>query len=182
MGIDYILSCLLSYSNNAFQTCSSGRDKVLILWDLVKKASVRILPVYECIEGAFIIPNSADLPPVSKVKSKSAIYAASAGEKGKQKIREDYKPFFIMVNLLNNFSPIHLLGVVKIWEMKSGRMLFEQTNSLIPAAKEENGLAVKNLLYNADSNSVGLVSTSHNILMYALDTFECKKQVCNTFL
>jgi hypothetical protein len=64
--------------------------------------------------------------------------------------------------------------------MKSGRMIFHQTNSLIPAAKEENGLAVKHLLYNENDNCIGLVSTSHNILIYTLNTFECKKQVCIT--
>lgn len=62
--------------------------------------------------------------------------------------------------------------------MKSGRLVFEQTNSLIAPAKEENGLAVINLLYNEITNNVGLVSTSHNILIYSLDEFECKKQVC----
>lgn len=61
--------------------------------------------------------------------------------------------------------------------MTTGRLVYEQTNSLIPAADEENGLAVKSLLYNKDTNSVGLVSTSHNILVYTLDKFECKKQV-----
>lgn len=62
--------------------------------------------------------------------------------------------------------------------MKSGRLIFEQTNSLIAPAKEENGLAVINLLYNKVDNSVGLVSTSQNILIYSLDEFVCKKQVC----
>ncbi|XP_058805017.1 transducin beta-like protein 3 [Phymastichus coffea] len=136
----------LSFHEDGVHALSSGRDKVLILWDLVKKASIRINPVYECIEGCFIISNSAILP---IKKKESAIYAASAGEK----------------------------GVVKIWEMKSGQLVYEQTNSLIPPADEENGLAIKSLLYNKDSNSIGLVSTSHNILIYTLDKFECKKQL-----
>jgi hypothetical protein len=42
---------------------------------------LRILPVYECIEGAFIIPSTANLP-ISQTKTKSSIYVASAGEKG----------------------------------------------------------------------------------------------------
>lgn len=48
-------------------------------------------------------------------------------------------------------------GVVKIWEIKSVCIIFKQTNSLILAAKEENGLAVKNFLYNKDNNSIGFV-------------------------
>ncbi|XP_011503744.1 PREDICTED: transducin beta-like protein 3 [Ceratosolen solmsi marchali] len=138
----------LTVHEDGVHALSSGRDKVLILWDLIKKISLRILPVFECIEGAFIIPNTANLP-IPKIKTKSSIYAASAGEN----------------------------GIVKIWEMKSGRMLFHQTNSLIPAAKEENSLAVKHLLYNAKDNNIGLVSTNHNILIYTLNKFECKKQL-----
>ncbi|KAJ8680434.1 hypothetical protein QAD02_016221 [Eretmocerus hayati] len=138
----------LSFHEDGVHALSSGRDKVLILWDLVKKNSLHILPVYESIEGAFILPTNATLP-AFKTKSKSPIYAASAGEK----------------------------GVVKIWEMKSRRLVYEQTNSIIPAAKEEDGLAVKHFLFNANSNSFALISTSHNILIYTLAEFECTKQL-----
>lgn len=60
---------------------SSGRDKVLVLWDILKGTSLKVLPVYEGIEGAFIIPYEAVLPNSLKNKS-SEIYAACAGEKG----------------------------------------------------------------------------------------------------
>lgn len=61
---------------------SSGRDKVLVLWDISQGTSLKILPVYEGIEGAFIIPSAVVLPNSLKNK-KSEIYAACAGEKGK---------------------------------------------------------------------------------------------------
>ncbi|XP_014206176.1 transducin beta-like protein 3 [Copidosoma floridanum] len=137
----------LTFHEDGIHAVSSGRDRVLILWNMVKKASVRVLPVYECLEGAFIIPNNANLPIPKKDEDKS-IYVISAGEK----------------------------GVVKIWEMKSGSAVYEQSNSLITAATDENSLSIRHLLYNKNSNSIGIVSTSQNIFIYTLDNFECKKQ------
>lgn len=66
---------------------------MLILWDIVKKTSVRILPVYESIEKAFIIPDNASFP-ISKTSRKSTIYAASAGEKGNYKVNQFVLIFF----------------------------------------------------------------------------------------
>lgn len=60
---------------------SSGRDKVLILWDISSGTSIRVLPVYEVIEGAFIIPHKS-LPGFIKLHKSDDIYVASAGEKG----------------------------------------------------------------------------------------------------
>ena len=60
---------------------SSGRDQLLVLWDIIKKTSIRSLPVYENIEASFIIPSCAKLP-VQSEQQGFPIYAASAGEKG----------------------------------------------------------------------------------------------------
>lgn len=55
---------------------------MLILWDIERGASIRVLPVYEGIEGTFVLPKDAVLPDHQKINS-GDIYAASAGEKGK---------------------------------------------------------------------------------------------------
>lgn len=61
-----------------FASHSSGRDRVLILWNIQEKKSLRILPIYECAEGTFLIPESSTVP---LAKDSNGIYAASAGEK-----------------------------------------------------------------------------------------------------
>lgn len=127
---------------------SSGRDKVLILWNISKATSIRILPVYEGIEGAFIIPSGTPLPE-SVQYTKSGIYAACAGEK----------------------------GIIKIWEMKSGREAYTQDNSLVPPAKEAGSLSITHLLYNVITNSVAVVSADHNIIIHSVESFHCKKQL-----
>lgn len=54
---------------------------MLILWDISSGTSIRVLPVYEGIEGAFIISYKS-LPAFIKLCKKDDIYIASAGEKG----------------------------------------------------------------------------------------------------
>lgn len=62
---------------------SSGRDRVLILWNILSGTSIRILPVYEGIEGAFIISSKVPLPDfLTKSCKTDGVYVASAGEKG----------------------------------------------------------------------------------------------------
>lgn len=63
---------------------SSGRDRVLILWDISSGTSVRTLPVYEGIEGTFIVPSEI-LPASIESRKNDGIYVASAGEKGASK-------------------------------------------------------------------------------------------------
>jgi len=60
---------------------SSGRDRVIILWDISTRTPIRILPVYEGIEGTFIISTKC-LPAFIKSCRSDGIYVASAGEKG----------------------------------------------------------------------------------------------------
>lgn len=66
--------------------------------------------------------------------------------------------------------------------MTSGKMIYEQTNSLISGTNEDVSVSVLHLLYNKNINSFGLVSTSYNILIHSLENFEYKKQVSNLYL
>ncbi|XP_029172388.1 transducin beta-like protein 3 [Nylanderia fulva] len=138
----------LNFHENGNYVISSGRDKVLILWDISSATSVRVLPVYEGIEGAFIIlPQS--LPAFIKSYNDDDIYIASAGEK----------------------------GIVKIWEIKAGKLIYTQDNSLVSPAKEEGSLSITHLLYNSIHNIFAIVSVDHNIIIHSLESFECKKQL-----
>jgi len=53
----------------------------LILWDISTGTSIRVLPVYEGIEGCFII-SAKCLPTFITSRESNDIYVASAGEKG----------------------------------------------------------------------------------------------------
>lgn len=68
-------------------------------------------------------------------------------------------------------------GVVRIWEVTEGREVFTQTNSLVSKAVEEGGLAVVQLLFNAQRMLLAVVSADHNIIIHQLETFACEKQV-----
>lgn len=138
----------VSFSSDGKSLVSSGRDKVLILWDLVKGSVVRVVPVYEGLEAAVILESKTKLPNDLKL-SGSKIYAASAGEN----------------------------GLVQVWDMTGGFPVYEQTNSLIAKASDEGGLAITNLLLNKTTQQIALVSVDHNIMIHNLSTFFCAKQL-----
>ncbi|XP_025995592.1 transducin beta-like protein 3 [Solenopsis invicta] len=138
----------LSFHEDGNHLVSSGRDRVLILWDISTGTSLRILPVYEGIEGTFMI-SAKCLPSFVALRKSDGIYVASAGEK----------------------------GIVKIWEMKIGKLIYAQDDSLISPAKKEEGLSITHVLYNGIYNIFAVVSVDHNIIVYSLELFECKKQL-----
>lgn len=70
-----------------------------------------------------------------------------------------------------------IAGVVRIWEVTEGREVFTQTNSLVSKAAEEGGLAVVQLLFNAERMLLAVVSADQNIIIHQLETFACEKQV-----
>ncbi|XP_015595492.1 transducin beta-like protein 3 isoform X2 [Cephus cinctus] len=137
----------ISFHDDGIHLVSSGRDKVLILWNITKGTAIRTVPVFEGIEGAFILPKCCDLP--FPRENSDGIYVAAAGEK----------------------------GIVKIWEMREARQVYIQKNSLVSSAKEEGGLAITHLLYNPIINCIVIASVDHNIIIHSMNTFQCKKQL-----
>ena len=59
----------------------SGRDKVLILWDLQTNTSLRIVPTYECVEALVPIPLGTLFSHLN-VKDVDSPHVLSAGERG----------------------------------------------------------------------------------------------------
>ncbi|KAG7302668.1 hypothetical protein JYU34_012619 [Plutella xylostella] len=128
---------------------SSGRDRVLILWNLNEGKALRTVPVYESIESTILLPPVFQIPNFKKKTETGGIYVACAGEK----------------------------GIVKVWNVQISKCMFEQGNSLVSSAAEEGGLAITNLLFNEARNVLSVVSVDHNIIIHDLETFSCKKQM-----
>lgn len=137
----------LSFTGDGQFLVSSGRDKVLILWDIEKQQQLRVVPTYETIESVIILSNDTKLP-INTRLDVDKIYAASAGEN----------------------------GTIKIWEMNTARMIYEQQNSLISKADETEGLAITQMMYNKKQSQLAVVSADHNIMIHNCSTFHCSKQ------
>lgn len=137
----------LSFTSDGNFLVSSSRDKVLILWDLEKQQQVRVVPVYETIESVIVLSNKIKLPNSVKLAD-DKIYAASAGEN----------------------------GIIKIWEMNTARLMYEQQDSLVSKANETEGLAITQMLYNKKNSQFAVVSADHNIMIHNSSTFYCAKQ------
>lgn len=142
-----ITSVSFGDQSNSSAMVSSGRDKVLILWDIEKGLKIREVPVYESIESALMINYDVNLPNDIKL-SKSKIYAAAAGEKGN----------------------------VKIWDMSGGLLVYEQKNSLI-ATSSKGSPPITQMFYNEKKSQLAVVNVDHNIMIHNLSTFYCAKQL-----
>lgn len=137
----------LSFTDDGRHLVSSSRDKVLILWDLEQQTQVRVVPTYECIESVIVLSNKTKLPASCELAD-DKVYAASAGED----------------------------GIVKVWEMNTARLVYEQKNSLISKAGENDGLAITQMLFNCSTSQFSVVSADHNIMIHNSSNFFCAKQ------
>lgn len=138
----------ISYSIDNNYLVSSSRDKVVILWNLETKAQERVLPMYEGIETALVLPSGIKLPDGQKL-SKNKMYVATAGE----------------------------LGVIRIWDISAVKCIYQQTNSLISKPIEEGGLAITQLIFNTKTSQIAVISADHNILIHDIKSFNCTKQL-----
>lgn len=127
---------------------SSGRDKVLILWNFDECKHIRTIPVYESIESMHVLPASMKLPSRVKV-TKNDVYVLIGGEE----------------------------GGLKVWDMKNSKLVFKQENPLLKSAEQKGGLSVTDLIYNESSSQVAVVSADHNIVIYESPTLKCVKQL-----
>ncbi|KAJ2946036.1 hypothetical protein O0L34_g4954 [Tuta absoluta] len=139
----------LQFTSDCQYMISSGRDRVLILWNLSESKALRTVPVYESIEDTLLLPASFKIPNFKKKTEMEGIYVACAGEK----------------------------GIVKVWNLQMSCLMYEQNNSLVSPATEEGGLAVTHLLFNEARNVLAVVSADHNIIIHDLETFNCTKQM-----
>ncbi|KAJ8929808.1 hypothetical protein NQ314_017405 [Rhamnusium bicolor] len=125
---------------------SSGRDKVIILWELNTTTALRTIPTYEAVEVIVSLPSKFKLPGFKA--DPESVYVASAGEK----------------------------GIVKVWDVRKAKEVFVQSNSFVSPSSEEGGLAITNLLFNKKSKALAVVSTEHNLIIHHLKSFACLKQ------
>ncbi|XP_060523217.1 transducin beta-like protein 3 [Cylas formicarius] len=92
----------LAFAHEGQRFVSSGRDKVLILWELGRGTPLKTVATYETIETLLGMPRKFKLPGFQS--DPDSVYVASAGEK----------------------------GVVRVWDVPKGREVFVQPESTAP--------------------------------------------------
>ncbi|XP_055548480.1 transducin beta-like protein 3 [Wyeomyia smithii] len=137
----------VSFADDRKYIVSSGRDKILILWDYESQKAIKTIPVYEALESVVVLPVGTTFQ--GKKLKKEKIYAACAGEE----------------------------GIIKVWEMTETRIVYKQSNSLVTRAVEDGGLAITNLLLNSNTMQLAIVSADHNIIIHDLTSLDCVKQL-----
>uniref|UniRef100_A0A0A9YHX5 Transducin beta-like protein 3 n=2 Tax=Lygus hesperus TaxID=30085 RepID=A0A0A9YHX5_LYGHE len=127
---------------------SSGRDRVVILWDFHSGQQINVLPMYEGIEGMILLPKKIVIPGID-VKMEGGIYVATGGSN----------------------------GCIRIWDVRGAKELYVQKNSVISKASEEDGVSITHLLYNQATSCFLVVSAEHNMFVQNIDSFDYVKQL-----
>ncbi|XP_055836815.1 transducin beta-like protein 3 [Episyrphus balteatus] len=142
----------LSFDTDSKIMASVSRDKVLILWNIETGAQIKVLPLYEGLEGVCILPKTLILPngfDLAAAENKDKTFAAVAGEN----------------------------GYIRVWNCSDAKNIYTQTNSSVSKASEDGGLAVTQLLQCNKTNQLAMVTADHNIIVHNTSTFHCAKQL-----
>uniref|UniRef100_A0A182NB18 U3 small nucleolar RNA-associated protein 13 C-terminal domain-containing protein n=1 Tax=Anopheles dirus TaxID=7168 RepID=A0A182NB18_9DIPT len=137
----------VSFTVDRTHIVSSGRDKILILWDYDTQQAVKTIPVYEALESVVVLPAGVRI--AGKKLKQDKVYAACGGED----------------------------GLIKVWEMTEAKIVCKQTNSLVAKAAQEGGLAITHLFYSETLGQMAVVSADHNIIVHDCASFECVHQL-----
>lgn len=79
---------------------------------------------------------------------------------------------------------IHLLGFLRVWNVKSGHEVFTQVNSLVSPPDVEGAPTITQLHCNEKTNHLYVVTFDHNIIVHHAKDFSLVKQVspCHTII
>ncbi|KAJ1797476.1 U3 small nucleolar RNA-associated protein, partial [Coemansia sp. RSA 2399] len=112
---------------------TAGRDGVINVWDWKRMSLLRTIPIYEAAEGAGILLSGTSIGTGSGANTNNARIIYSGGER----------------------------GIMRLWDMDTGKELFEQTKEL--NAKH----AFVNVLYLPGSQRLVAVTNDQNMLFYS---------------
>ncbi|XP_076309508.1 LOW QUALITY PROTEIN: transducin beta-like protein 3 [Tachypleus tridentatus] len=144
----YSVVTSLSFTSDGDKMVSSGRDKVVLLWDMTNFLLLKTIPVYESVESVILVPQDRRLYQIGVITDN--IFFISAGEKGN----------------------------LQVWNAQSGQLVHKQESCLVasPGANLPEGSIITQATYNSKLNMISVVTYEHNIIFFCLDDFSLVKQ------
>lgn len=165
---------------------SSGRDKVLILWNIEKSIALKTVPLYEAIETVICLPLKVKLP---DLKLDKGIHVAAAGELGKIRIWDMEKPKEVYTqtnSLITKANEEGGLAVLKLLFNKERKqfalvsadqnIIVHDTKSFI-CKKQFVGFSdeILDLSFFGENDSyIAVATNSNDIKLYDSDSMNCR--------
>ncbi|XP_069762489.1 transducin beta-like protein 3 isoform X1 [Narcine bancroftii] len=140
----------LAFTEDGNTLVSSGRDKICTVWDLTTYKSLRTIPVFEAVETVILLPEDEDLTALG-VMNKGQ-YFITAGRK----------------------------GILRIWEVHSGKCIYSQNIPFTPIMETEdeaNERSLTHCMLVPATKKLTTVTAEHNILVYNLCTLQLECQL-----
>ncbi|XP_065062722.1 transducin beta-like protein 3 isoform X3 [Rhopilema esculentum] len=143
----------LSFFEDNEKMISAGRDKVVILWDLATRKSLKTIPVYEAVESVIVLPRDKELEWCMTSEEEQNVKFITAGEK----------------------------GIIRAWSVRDGKCIFAPERSANKAVDSicENpapSSTVIQCVLNEALNCIVTVSDDQNIVLYDLNSLKILKQ------
>eukprot|EP00794_Sanderia_malayensis_P012111 gene12111-13362_t len=134
---------------------TTGRDKVVIFWDLSTRRSLKTIPVYEGMESVMLLPTSSLYEWCSKQDETERLFATTGEE-----------------------------GIVKVWSFPSGKLVYTQQLPSLSVESEDDksresligSPACVQAMINQSLNCLATVTYDHSIILYDLVTMKKLKQ------
>ncbi|XP_030840363.1 transducin beta-like protein 3 [Strongylocentrotus purpuratus] len=143
----------LSFSQDGNTLLSSGRDSVVVIWDLVMNLAKKTIPVFEPLETVVFLPEDKDFPHITPKKEKKDFCFLTAGAK----------------------------GIMKVWS-STGRCLYEQRGSHLQSLKKQTSedqkqpAMITSAMICEAIGCIAVVTYDHNIILFRLEDLKLEKQ------
>lgn len=137
----------LAFSADGTHMLSSGRDQVVIIWDILAYKSMRTIPVFEIVEQVMIVPSNQTYPEIG--------------------VNHDSQ----------NFITAGSKGILKVWSWNGHLVFTQKGAVVEQNENADSTLLITQAAFNEKLNSVMVVTYEHNILFYGLKDFSLQKQL-----
>ncbi|KAM9966277.1 hypothetical protein ACTFIR_006482 [Dictyostelium discoideum] len=164
----------ITFSNSGKELISSGRDKVLNVWDMLSKNPKKTIPIYQELGGIITLPKESynSLPENSKIKI--------------EKIREKVKTMAAHADKIKNGDDITIViggeEVLRAWCTETGECIWNDQNIEFKKKTDNDDKDKTDTLYTISSiinnkDKIISITSEHNLLIYNGKTLERQGEI-----
>ncbi|XP_067121939.1 transducin beta-like protein 3 [Centruroides vittatus] len=180
-----VVTCIV-FTEDMKHMLSTGRDNVVIMWNIETYENLKTIPVYESLQSIILIPVNRKLPNVNV--NANYLYFIAAGEKGKLSIWNSHTSN----KVYSQKSPITVTG--KEADSVIMKALYIPTKDLIAVITYEHNIILYDLenfklqkqfsghnddildmkCMGKESSHIAVATNSSYIKVFELSTFNCQ--------
>lgn len=139
----------VAFTTDGNRMLSSGRDKVVIMWDVTTFTSLKTIPVYETVESIILLATRSNKFELCDTDEDDT-YFFTAGDK----------------------------GLLRLWSVKKSLTVYAQAKPVVDVEGKnlDGSLVISNAFYVNSNNTIAVVTFENNVLLYKAQDLSLQKQ------